>query len=141
VRRTPKQKAAHAAGLLVLSACGWFSSQLAAAADPVRGGELYSSRCGACHDLAENGAGPRHAELLGRKAGTQPGYDYSPALRSSGIVWDEQQLDRWLANPSALVPGNKMVVRLANEVSDRRDIIAFLKQATARAKATRRTGS
>ncbi len=141
MREGLKQKAARAAGILALSAYGLFSGQHAAAADPVRGGELYSSRCGACHDLAENGAGPRHVELLGRKAGTQPGYDYSPALRASGIVWDEQQLDRWLANPSALVPGNKMVVRLANEAADRRDIIAFLKEATARAKASRRTGS
>ena len=135
------QKIARALSPLAVSVCALFFAQLATAADAVRGGELYSSRCGACHDLVENGAGPRHAGLLNRKAGTQPGYDYSAALRASGIVWDEQQLDRWLANPTALIPGNKMVVRLANDPQDRRDIIAFLKEATSRTAPSKHGGS
>ena len=76
--------------------------------------------------IADNGAGPRHRGVFGCRAATQPGFEYSDALRQSGIVWDEKTLDRWLSDPSAFVPGNMMVVRLANEAADRADLIAFL---------------
>ena len=104
----------------------------AIAADPSRGEQLYTSRCGACHSLTDNGAGPRHAGLLGRKAGTQTGFTYSNALTHSGIVWNVNLLDRWIQNPNALVPGNHMMVQLASDPTDRADIIAFLAKATAR---------
>lgn len=104
----------------------------AIAADAARGEQLYTSRCGACHSLTDNGAGPRHRGLLGRKAGTQPGFTYSDALVHSGIVWNETLLDRWIQNPNALVPGNHMMVQLASDPADRADIIAFLIKATAR---------
>jgi cytochrome c len=98
-----------------------------AAADAKHGEALYTTRCGACHSVADNGAGPRHRGVFGCRAATQPGFEYSDALRKSGIVWDEKTLDRWLSDPSAFVPGNMMVVRLANEAADRADLIAFLK--------------
>lgn len=103
------------------------------APDPARGATLYSARCGACHALNDNGAGPRHRGLLGRRAATQPGYDYSPALRAARIVWTAATLDRWLTDPNALVPGNKMVVQLAPTAEDRADLIAYLSTATPRA--------
>lgn len=99
-------------------------------ADRARGERLYGARCGACHSLDENGPGPRHRGLFGRRAGTQPGFDYSDALRRSNLVWTGETLDRWLANPNALVPGNKMVVQLANDAVDRADLIAWLRSAT-----------
>lgn len=102
----------------------------APAADVERGAELYSARCGACHSIETNGAGPRHKGLFGRKAGSQAGFAYSPALRDSGLVWTDERVNQWLANPSALVPGNIMVVQLANDPEDRAAIIAYLKQAT-----------
>ncbi len=105
-------------------------SQFARAADVERGQSLYTARCGACHSITDNGAGPRHAQLFGRKAGTQPGFDYSPALRAAALHWNARTLDRWISNPSALVPGNKMVVQLANDPRDRADIIAYLQTAT-----------
>jgi cytochrome c len=107
-----------------------FALQPAAHADAARGAELYSARCGGCHSIADNGAGPRHMGLIGRKAGTQEGFDYSRALKKSRIVWDQKQLDRWLSNPNALVPGNKMVVQLASDPRDRADIIEYLVSAT-----------
>ena len=82
------------------------------------------------HAIDDNGAGPRHRGLLGRKAGTQPDFEYSTSLRASGLVWTAAKLDQWLANPNALVPGNKMVVQLANDPADRAAIIAFLRSAT-----------
>jgi cytochrome c len=50
---------------------------------------------------------------------SQPGFAYSAALRNSGLTWTEACLNEWLANPSALVPGNIMVVQLANDPNDR----------------------
>ena len=107
--------------------CGSLLLSVAHAADDVaRGQRLYQERCGACHALDENGAGPKHRGLKGRKAGTQPGFDYSAALRASNIVWSSQTLGRWLDDPNALVPGNNMIVRLAGDPADRAAIVAYL---------------
>ncbi|MGH8238855.1 MAG: c-type cytochrome, partial [Steroidobacteraceae bacterium] len=85
--------------------------------------------CGACHSLDEHGAGPKHRGLIGLQAGTQAGFDYSAALVASNIVWSPQTLERWIADPSALVPGNKMIVQLANDPEDRAAILAYLVKA------------
>ena len=100
---------------------------LAHASDDVaRGEQLYQERCGACHSLDENGAGPRHRGLKGRKAGTQPGFKYSAALRASNIAWSSQTLERWIDDPNSLVPGNDMIVRLASDPQERAAIVAYL---------------
>jgi len=98
------------------------------AADPQRGAQLYTARCGACHSIDDNGAGPRHRGVFGRRAGTQPGFEYSAALKASGLVWNAKTLDAWLEDPNALVPGNKMMVQLAADPRDRADLIAWLRQ-------------
>jgi len=97
-----------------------------AAGDSVRGAELYQARCGACHDADDNGPGPRHRGVVGCYSGTQPGYDYSGALREARIAWDVETLDQWLKDPGAMVPGNTMMVKLAPEPADRADLIAYL---------------
>ncbi|WP_093281643.1 c-type cytochrome [Solimonas aquatica] len=112
-----------------------------AAADAKRGEKLYTGRCGACHSIADNGAGPRHRGLFGCKAGTQAGFNYSDALRKSGIVWDDQTLDRWLADPNKMVPGNSMAVQLASDPTDRADLIAWLRAATTGEGSCQRAGS
>ncbi len=104
-----------------------YSVNVFADGDPARGAQLYQSRCGACHSVDDNGAGPRHRGVVGRKAATQPGFDYSDALKRSGIIWTETELDSWLTNPNVRVPGNKMVVQLANDSRDRADLIAYLR--------------
>jgi len=113
-----------------LVCAGVFAGVAHAGGDAGRGGELYSARCGACHSIEENGAGPRHLGLIGRRAGSQPEYDYSSALRASRIVWTRKTLDEWLANPDVLVPANKMAVRLANDPKDRADLVEYLSTAT-----------
>jgi len=69
--------------------------------------------------------GPRHRAVVGRAAGAVEGYAYSPALKQSGLVWDAANLDRWLTNPQALVPGAKMFFAMPN-ATDRADVIAYL---------------
>lgn len=121
----PLRRRAECAGLFLCS--GLLLASVACAEDQIaRGERLYQERCGACHSLDEHGAGPKHRGLLGRKAGTQPGFDYSAALIASTIVWSPPTLERWIADPNALVPGNKMLVQLANDPADRAAIVAYL---------------
>jgi cytochrome c len=131
-RLSPSRLAAAAVAMLWLLAMNLAGAapNKAATGDAKRGGELYTARCGACHSIESNGPGPRHKGLFGRKAGTQAGFDYSPALKGSGLVWNRKLLNRWVSNPTALVPGNKMVVQLANDPRDRADILAYLETAT-----------
>jgi cytochrome c len=96
------------------------------AGDPVAGRTLYQV-CTGCHSLDENDVGPRHRGVVGRKAGTVPGYAYSAALRTSGMVWTPANLDRWLTNPQKVVRGAKMYFSVANP-KQRADIIAYLAQ-------------
>jgi cytochrome c len=94
--------------------------------DVVRGKALYQG-CQACHSIDDNDLGPRHRGVVGRRAGSLADFAYSNALRSSGLTWDEATLDRWLSNPSALVPGTKMFFKI-DDAQARADIIAYLKQ-------------
>lgn len=94
--------------------------------DASRGKALYQA-CTSCHSIDDDDIGPRHRGVVGRRAGTVPGYAYSAALKASGIVWDRETLDRWLTNPSAMVPGTRMFFLIDNPQS-RADIIAYLSE-------------
>jgi cytochrome c len=98
----------------------------AAAGNPAHGAQVYKT-CALCHSLDRNGAGPKHAGVFGRTAGTVPDYRYSPALQKSGIVWNDETLDKWLADPQALVPGTKMFFDVKS-AQDRADVIEYLKE-------------
>ncbi len=91
----------------------------------MRGRELYESRCGACHSVDADRVGPRHAGVLGRRAGAVTTYDYSLALRASTIIWTATTLDRWLADPEAVIPGQRMGYRV-DDARDRADLIEYL---------------
>lgn len=113
----------------LLGACVVFLTQAFSvhAGDAVRGRQLYESRCVACHSIDDNRAGPAHKGVFGRKAGLARGFDYSPAVRASRLTWNEKTLDRWLANPEKLIPGQKMGFSVP-EAQDRADLIEFLKK-------------
>jgi cytochrome c oxidase assembly protein Cox11 len=100
--------------------------------DPIRGHQLFAQRCASCHSLDANGFGPMLGGVFGRTAGSSPGYAYSPALRQSEVVWSADNLDRWLSGPRKYIPGARMPVRVL-ELSDRRDIIAYLQKESGQA--------
>ena len=100
----------------------------AAAGDPQAGESIYS-RCLACHALAYDRTGPRHCGLFGRRAGSVEGFEYSQAMQGSKIVWSENTLDRFLANPLQAVPGTAMGYAGVTDPKERADLIAYLKQA------------
>jgi cytochrome c len=97
-----------------------------AAGDAKNGAQLYEQRCGSCHAVDANRVGPQHRNVIGRKAGAVPAYDYSPALRQSTVRWDEPSLNAWLADPEKFIPGQRMGYSV-NNASDRGDLIAYLR--------------
>ena len=101
----------------------------AAASDALRGEQIYN-RCLACHALTYDRVGPRHCGLFGRRAGSVPGFDYSPALKNSKITWNDTTLERFLTKPLAVVPGTTMTYDGVADAQDRSDLIAYLKLAS-----------
>ncbi len=96
--------------------------------DPERGRAVYD-RCLACHALERNRTGPKHCGLLGRRAGSLPGFDYSEAMRSAGIVWTAETLDRFLRAPLEMLPETTMTYDGIADPQERSDLIAFLARA------------
>src|SRR5262245_39198343 len=98
-----------------------------AAGDAETGRVLYQARCAACHSLDYNGVGPAHRGVFGRAAAQAKGFAYSDALKSSHLVWTEEALDHWLADPEKTAPGQRMGINVP-DAQQRADLIAFLKR-------------
>ena len=101
----------------------------AANGDPVHGAQIYQ-HCLACHSLEHNRSGPRHCGLFGRPAASLPDFNYSRAMKATGLTWDEATLDQFLENPLKAMPGTKMAYAGVKNPQERADLIAYLKKAT-----------
>ncbi len=118
--------------MLAAMAAVAFSGSANAEGDPVKG-EVVFKKCKACHQVgpnAKNGVGPAQNGVLGRKAGSVADFKYSPALveaGAKGVVWDEANLDKYLTDPRAFLPGNKMAFVGLKKDDERADVIAYLK--------------
>jgi cytochrome c len=109
------------------------SARVNAAGDEKKGASLFGA-CAACHSLKpdRNMTGPSLAGVWERKAGTLASFErYSPALKSSDVVWNEKSLDAWVKSPAAFIPHNRMIFPGIPDARQRGDLIAFLKQASA----------
>jgi cytochrome c oxidase assembly protein subunit 11 len=93
--------------------------------DPGAGRTLFATTCSACHTPEQNKVGPLLGGVVGRRAGSVPGYPYSAALARSGVTWNAATLDKWLAGPQHFIPGAEMPFSLPDAIS-RRDVIAYL---------------
>ncbi len=114
------------AGLALLA-----SMSASMAQDGAAGEKVFVSKCKVCHmppEAAKNLVGPSLAGVVGRKAGTAPGYHYSEANEKSGITWDEAELKKYLKDPKGVVPGTKMVFPGLQSDQDVDNVIAYLKQ-------------
>jgi cytochrome c len=97
----------------------------------VSGQQAFNNACRTCHMVREgdNRLGPNLHKVVGRKAGSLPDYAFSSAMKEAGFVWDEEKLDRFIANPDEVVPGNSMKPYGGlTSGDDRKKIIAFLAQ-------------
>lgn len=94
-------------------------------------GEKDFAVCRACHQIGPNAkiaVGPVLNGVIGRKAGTYPGYQYSVANKDSGLVWTPEELDKYLTNPQAVVPRTKMIFPGLKDEQKRKNVIAYLAQ-------------
>jgi cytochrome c2 len=95
--------------------------------DVAAGRDLFASRCAACHGVnPTRKPGPSLGGVFGRRAGSVPSYHYSEALKGASITWNAANLDRWLTDPPAFIPGVNMQAQVDSE-RDRQDLIAYLK--------------
>ncbi|MGB9364445.1 MAG: c-type cytochrome [Xanthobacteraceae bacterium] len=113
---------------IVWAAVVILAASAARAAGDVARGEKQYEECVACHVLekGKESVGPDLHGLFGRKAGEAADFRYSPALKRSGIVWSEQTVDTFIADPQAVVPGNRMPFAGIPEAAARADLIAYL---------------
>lgn len=102
-----------------------------ARAQDAAAGEKTFIVCRACHQIgpgAKDAVGPVLNGVVGRKAGTYPGFDYSSANKNSGIVWTPEELQKYLENPQKVVPGTKMIFPGLHNPEQVKNVIAFLEQ-------------
>ena len=119
-------------GLLFLSTVSLAIAQTSTSVDPGHGKILFQQNCAVCHaDILGEGnsvitrQGPSLVGVFGRRAGAGPNFNYTQSLKGSGLTWDVSTLDRFLSNPSAMVPGTTMALLISN-ATDRSDVIAYL---------------
>jgi cytochrome c len=100
--------------------------------DAEAGEKIFKAHlCFACHSFAagKHGAGPSLHGAFGRKAGEAEGFAYSGELKDSGIVWNEETLDKWVQGPQKLVAGAKMMLaKPVTDAGDRANLTAYIKQ-------------
>ena len=115
--------------LTVFAAMPYCLTLAHAAGDAVKG-ETQFGPCTVCHTVAPGGTeqiGPNLFAVMGQKAaGRSKTFDYSPALKASGIVWSETTLDQWIKGPATLVPGTKMEFLGVTRAETRANIVAYL---------------
>ncbi|TAG81554.1 MAG: cytochrome C [Betaproteobacteria bacterium] len=93
--------------------------------DAERGKRAWRAECRSCHTVDQNYLGPKHRGVLGRRVGKIKGFNFSPALSKSTLVWDAELLNRWLADPEQVVKGQWMGYRI-DSAQTRADLVAYL---------------
>ncbi len=95
------------------------------------GAQVFKQNCSVCHANTPNGGptvGPRLFGVYGRKAGTVAGYNYSSAMKNAGLTWTEANLDKYIDNPKAVVPGDKMPYAGLKDAAKRHELIEYLER-------------
>jgi cytochrome c len=98
-------------------------------ADLSKGEMSFMRKCSSCHDHEKNGGhgkGPHLWNVMGRKAGSAPGFEYSTAMANSGHTWNWATLNYYLTNTEQAVPGRAMNFRGIRRDSARADLLLFL---------------
>jgi cytochrome c len=109
-----------------------FAAQTAFADGDAAKGKAQFGICKICHslDAGKNLVGPSLHGVIGRTSGTAPGFAYSDAMKAKALVWDDANLDKYLADPKGFIPGNKMLFAGVKKDDARADLIAYLNEAT-----------
>lgn len=129
MQKKPTRALMWAALVCAQIGAGTAQAQAGADAAAVAKGKRLFMLCMACHATAEGGPakiGPALNGVVGRPAGSLPGFGYSADMKSKSFVWDAAQLDAWLTKPTAVVPGTTMAYAGMPDAADRKAMIAFL---------------
>jgi cytochrome c len=120
------------AGVAAIVASFMATQAFAQDGNAARGERVFNQQCKTCHSLEEGPSltGPTLHGMFGRKAGTAAGFEFSPEMIKSGIVWDETTLAEYSRDPKAKVPDTKMVFNGIKQPGQLADLVAYLKQAT-----------
>lgn len=113
---------------LVLNA-GLFSIPASAAGDAEAGGKLFGKTCGGCHQVGESargGFGPQLNGIIGRTAGSTTDYQYSEAMKTSGVVWTRETLAAYIENPKGVVSGTRMIFWGISDPEKIENLLAYL---------------
>ena len=104
------------------------SATAALAADPAAGEKIFKTQCGICHAVAagQNRIGPTLFGVVGRPAGSVPGFNYTADHKKLDVTWDAATLDKYLTNPRAMVPDTSMVYPGLKDSAERADLVAYL---------------
>ncbi len=116
---------------VIIAALALAAATANAQAQDAAAGEQVFKKCFPCHSIGEgakNKVGPELNGIDGRHSGTAPGYSYSEANKTSGIVWNEQTFKEYITDPRAKVPGTKMIFPGIKNEKERDDLWAYLKQ-------------
>ena len=109
---------------------GHYERRVRAQADATAGRVQFEQKCASCHtvtpDLAHGVLGPNLVGVVGRTAGTAPGWEFSNALKNSKLTWTEENLSKWLTDSTAFVAGAQMDLKVPSRI-EREDLIAYLK--------------
>ena len=113
----------------LILAAGLFSASAVAAGDAEAGGKLFSKVCGGCHSVGENargGFGPQLNGVIGRLAGTTADYQYSDAMKNSGVVWTREKLAAYIEAPKKVVSGTRMIFWGISDPEKIENLLAYL---------------
>ena len=123
------RKLALVAGTVTLLAIGTLGQ---VAAQDVEAGKKVFGKCQACHnvDRPQNKIGPSLVGIIGRKAGTVEGFKYSDVMKNSGLTWDNENLQKYLADPKGFMPGNRMAFPGLKNQAELDNVIAYLQEAS-----------
>ncbi len=115
--------------LSILALGALTASAALAQGDPKHGQDVFQDQCSGCHVLTGQGfAAPPLAGVYGRKAGTAA-FQYSDAMKKSGIVWNDASLGAFISDPDKTIPGTAMTFNLT-DTQQRDDVVAYLKTLT-----------
>jgi cytochrome c len=112
----------------VAAVCVVFAS-VARAGDAAHGKALFTANCSVCHNADKDGGnkiGPNLFGVVGRPAGSHPGFNYSTAMKSAGIAWTPEKLAAYLAAPQKMLPGVRMTFAGFANPGDAQDVVSYL---------------
>ncbi|KPN91393.1 c-type cytochrome [Pseudomonas nunensis] len=115
--------------LALMLTTGLLGTQAYAAGDAEAGGKLFSRTCGGCHQVGESarpGFGPELNGVIGRTAGSTTGYQYSEAMKSSGVIWTRETLAKYIEDPKSVVAGTRMIFWGISDPEKIENLLAYL---------------